>query len=170
MFGREKQNRPLDPLLPFGIRRGMRGQMFRRSDLSCSRVLTPCSGLSPHVSFEVGMDQKTGCDDKSSTLRKEFSMKTASLREWTYEEFMSLPEGGPYRYEIIDGELCMTVSPSQTSRNFWKSIRNRPAFSSFESPRESLSRSLRRGFFQRSDSGGRTGPALCLERAFVHHY
>ena len=39
-------------------------------------------------------------------------MKTAPLREWTYEEFMSLPEGGPYRYEIIDGELCMTPSPN----------------------------------------------------------
>jgi hypothetical protein len=25
----EKQNRPLDPLLPFGLRRGMPGQMFR---------------------------------------------------------------------------------------------------------------------------------------------
>ncbi|MHB8368562.1 MAG: Uma2 family endonuclease [Leptospirales bacterium] len=39
-------------------------------------------------------------------------MKTASLKEWTYEEFMSLPEGGPLRYEIIDGELCMTPSPN----------------------------------------------------------
>ena len=38
-------------------------------------------------------------------------MKTASLKEWTYEEFLSLPEGGPFRYEIIDGELCMTPSP-----------------------------------------------------------
>jgi len=25
----EKQNRPLDPLLPFGLRREMRGQMFK---------------------------------------------------------------------------------------------------------------------------------------------
>jgi len=47
-----------------------------------------------------------------STFVKEVVMKTASLREWTYEEFMSLPEGGPFRYEIIDGELCMTPSPS----------------------------------------------------------
>ena len=38
-------------------------------------------------------------------------MKTARLKEWTYEEFMSLPEGGPFRYEIIDGEFCMTPSP-----------------------------------------------------------
>jgi Uma2 family endonuclease len=39
-------------------------------------------------------------------------MKTARLKEWTYEEFMSLPEGGPFRYEIIDGEFCMTPSPN----------------------------------------------------------
>ena len=39
-------------------------------------------------------------------------MKTASLKEWTYEEFMSLPEGGSFRTEMIDGELCMTPSPS----------------------------------------------------------
>nr|AAX36047.1 ORF187 [Leptospirillum ferrooxidans] len=39
-------------------------------------------------------------------------MKTARLKEWTYEEFMSLPEGGPFRTEIIDGELCMTPSPN----------------------------------------------------------
>ena len=38
-------------------------------------------------------------------------MKTARLKEWTYEEFMALPEGGPVRYEIIDGDLCMTPSP-----------------------------------------------------------
>jgi hypothetical protein len=25
----EKQNRPIDPLLPFGLRRGMPGQMFK---------------------------------------------------------------------------------------------------------------------------------------------
>jgi len=53
-----------------------------------------------------------GYDDKASAWRKEVSMKTASLKEWTYEEFMSLPEGGPLRYEIIDGELCMTPSPN----------------------------------------------------------
>ena len=43
-------------------------------------------------------------------------MKTARLKEWTYEEFMSLPEGGPFRYEIIDGELCMTPSPNTRHR------------------------------------------------------
>ena len=55
-------------------------------------------------------------------------MKTASLREWTYEEFMSLPEGGPFRYEIIDGELCMTPSPSprhqEISGNLFEIIRH----------------------------------------------
>jgi len=39
-------------------------------------------------------------------------MKTARLKEWTYEEFMTLPEGGPFRYEIIDGDLCMTPAPN----------------------------------------------------------
>ena len=39
-------------------------------------------------------------------------MKTDRLKEWTYEEFMALPEGGTFRYEIIDGDLCMTPSPS----------------------------------------------------------
>ncbi|MCL4461254.1 MAG: Uma2 family endonuclease [Nitrospirae bacterium] len=39
-------------------------------------------------------------------------MKTAPLKEWTYEEFLTLPEGGPSRYEIIDGELYMTPSPN----------------------------------------------------------
>ena len=38
-------------------------------------------------------------------------MKTAKIAEWTYEEFLALPEGGPVRYEIIDGDLCMTTSP-----------------------------------------------------------
>nr|WP_238829371.1 Uma2 family endonuclease [Leptospirillum ferrooxidans] len=45
-------------------------------------------------------------------MGKEILMKTARLKEWTYEEFMSLPEGGPFRTEIIDGELCMTPSPN----------------------------------------------------------
>ena len=39
-------------------------------------------------------------------------MKTARIKEWTYEEFMTLPEEGPYRFEIIDGELFMTPSPT----------------------------------------------------------
>ena len=38
-------------------------------------------------------------------------MTTVRPKEWTYEEFMALPEGGPLRYEIIDGELSMTPAP-----------------------------------------------------------
>ena len=39
-------------------------------------------------------------------------MKTVRIEEWTYKEFMSLPEGDPYRYELIDGEFFMTPSPN----------------------------------------------------------
>jgi hypothetical protein len=35
----EKQNRPIAPLLPFGLRRGMLGQMFNRSP--CKRSFFP---------------------------------------------------------------------------------------------------------------------------------
>ena len=38
-------------------------------------------------------------------------MKTARLKEWTYEEFMALPEDPSCRYELIEGDLCMTPSP-----------------------------------------------------------
>ena len=55
-------------------------------------------------------------------------MKTARLKEWTYEEFMALPEGGPVRYEIIDGDLCMTPAPSprhqEISGNLFEIIRH----------------------------------------------
>ena len=55
-------------------------------------------------------------------------MKTARLKEWTYEEFMALPEGGPVRYELIDGELCMTPSPvprhQEISGNLFEIIRH----------------------------------------------
>jgi len=55
-------------------------------------------------------------------------MKTARLKEWTYEEFMALPEGGPVRYEIIDGDLCMTPSPvtrhQKISGNLFEIIRH----------------------------------------------
>ena len=49
-------------------------------------------------------------------------MKTAPLKEWTYEEFMTLPEGGPYRYEIIDGELFMTPSPNTRHQEISKNL------------------------------------------------
>ena len=69
-------------------------------------------------------------------------MKTARLKEWTYEEFLSLPEGGPFRYEIIDGDLCMTPSPNtrhqEISRNlsgfFWSFLKTRPVGRSFSAP------------------------------------
>ena len=69
-------------------------------------------------------------------------MKTASLKEWTYEEFMSLPEGGPFRYEIIDGELCMTPSPNTRHQEiswnlsgfFWSFLKRRPIGRSFSAP------------------------------------
>ena len=49
-------------------------------------------------------------------------MKTARLKEWTYEEFMALPEGGPVRYEIIDGDLCMTPAPSPRHQEISKNL------------------------------------------------
>ena len=49
-------------------------------------------------------------------------MKTARLKEWTYEEFMALPEGGPVRYEIIDGDLCMTPAPVTRHQKISKNL------------------------------------------------
>ena len=49
-------------------------------------------------------------------------MKMARLKEWTYEEFMALPEGGPVRYEIIDGDLCMTPSPVSRHQKISKNL------------------------------------------------
>ncbi|KGA92595.1 hypothetical protein LptCag_1739 [Leptospirillum ferriphilum] len=39
-------------------------------------------------------------------------MTTVRPKEWTYEEFMALPEGGPLRYEVIDGGLTMPPAPN----------------------------------------------------------
>ncbi|BAM07005.1 Uma2 family endonuclease [Leptospirillum ferrooxidans] len=69
-------------------------------------------------------------------------MKTTSLKEWTYEEFMSLPEGGPVRYEILDGGLCMTPSPNTRHQEiswnlsgfFWSFLKTRPVGRSFSAP------------------------------------
>ncbi|AIA30414.1 MAG: Uma2 family endonuclease [Nitrospirae bacterium] len=33
-------------------------------------------------------------------------------REWTYKDYLGLPEEGPLRYEVIDGELYMTPAPN----------------------------------------------------------
>ena len=39
-------------------------------------------------------------------------MTTVKLKEWTYEDYLALPEGGPLRYEVIDVELYMTPAPN----------------------------------------------------------
>ena len=53
-------------------------------------------------------------------------MTTVRPKEWTYEEFMALPEGGPLRYEIIDGDLTMTPAPNtrhqEISGNLFRTI------------------------------------------------
>ena len=33
-------------------------------------------------------------------------------RAWTYKDYLGFPEGGPLRYEVIDGELYMTPAPN----------------------------------------------------------
>ena len=38
-------------------------------------------------------------------------MRAAKAKGWTLEEFMALPAGGPFRYEIVGEELLMTPSP-----------------------------------------------------------
>ncbi len=69
-------------------------------------------------------------------------MKMARLKEWTYEEFMALPEGGPVRYEIIDGELCMTPAPNPRHQKIsgnlfgivWNFLRTNPLGEVFAAP------------------------------------
>lgn len=39
-------------------------------------------------------------------------MTTVMRHVWTYEDYLALPESGPIRYEIFDGELSMTPSPN----------------------------------------------------------
>ena len=55
-------------------------------------------------------------------------MKTARLKDWTYEEFMALPEDNSTRYELIDGDLCMTPAPNtrhqEISGNLFEIIRH----------------------------------------------
>ena len=33
-------------------------------------------------------------------------------RAWTYKDYLGFPEGGPFRYEVIEGELYMTPAPN----------------------------------------------------------
>ena len=53
---------------------------------------------------------------------QEVPMKNVNLEEWTYEDYLTLPEGGPFRYEIIDGELCMTPSPNTKHQKISRNI------------------------------------------------
>ena len=69
-------------------------------------------------------------------------MKTARLKEWTYEEFMALPEGGSVRYEIIEGDLYVTPAPSPRHQKIsinlsgivWNFLRTNPLGEIFAAP------------------------------------
>ncbi|MHB8370400.1 MAG: Uma2 family endonuclease [Leptospirales bacterium] len=69
-------------------------------------------------------------------------MTTVKPQEWTYEDYLSLPEGGPLRYEVIDGELYMTPAPNlrhqEISWNlavaFGSFLKERPIGKSFSAP------------------------------------
>jgi Uma2 family endonuclease len=73
---------------------------------------------------ESGQDYDGGV----SASLKEVRMATVKIKEWTYEDYLALPEGGPLRYEIIDGALNMTPSPNirhqEISINFSEIIRH----------------------------------------------
>jgi Uma2 family endonuclease len=43
---------------------------------------------------------------------KEVQMTMIKLQAWTYDDYLAFPEGGPLRYEVIDGELYMTPAPN----------------------------------------------------------
>lgn len=38
-------------------------------------------------------------------------MTTVARKEWIYEDYLTLPEGGPLHYEVIDGAPLMTPAP-----------------------------------------------------------
>ncbi|MCL4485274.1 MAG: Uma2 family endonuclease [Nitrospirae bacterium] len=69
-------------------------------------------------------------------------MTTVKPQEWTYEDYLALPEGGPLRYEVIDGELYMTPAPNtrhqEISMNlsgiFWNFLRSNPIGKIFVAP------------------------------------
>ncbi|MEQ1857469.1 MAG: Uma2 family endonuclease [Longimicrobiales bacterium] len=44
------------------------------------------------------------------------SRPTSLPTEWTYSEYARLPDDG-YKYEVIDGEVCMTPSPGPPHQN-----------------------------------------------------
>ncbi len=39
-------------------------------------------------------------------------MTAAKPQEWTCEDYLALPEGEPFRYGVIDGELYLTFAPN----------------------------------------------------------
>lgn len=38
-------------------------------------------------------------------------MTTVARKEWVYEDYLALPEGGLLYYEVIDGEPLMIPAP-----------------------------------------------------------
>ena len=62
-------------------------------------------------------------------------MENGKLKEWTYEDYLALPEDSGIRYEIIDGELYITPSGSHSPEHqkitgalfamFWNFLRNK---------------------------------------------
>jgi Uma2 family endonuclease len=69
-------------------------------------------------------------------------MTTVKSRQWTYEDYLALPEGGPRRYEVFDGELYMTPAPNtrhqEISGNLfgivWHFLRSNPIGKIFAAP------------------------------------
>lgn len=39
-------------------------------------------------------------------------MTPVMRHDWTYEDCLALPEEGPFRYEVFEGERCMIPSPN----------------------------------------------------------
>ena len=94
------------------------------------------------IEMKVGTDSALGYDEVMFGSTKEVLMRTVKIEEWTYEEFMSLPEGDPYRYELIDGEFFMTPSPNSRHQEIsgnlfamiWTHLRSNPLGKVFAAP------------------------------------
>ena len=69
-------------------------------------------------------------------------MNTARLKDWTYEDFMALPEDPSCRYELIDGDLYVTPSPVSRHQKIsinlsgivWNFLRTNPLGEIFAAP------------------------------------
>ncbi|MHB1757363.1 MAG: Uma2 family endonuclease [Leptospirillum sp.] len=91
---------------------------------------------------ELELPPDRGYDVDMTDSIMEVPMKTAPLKGWTYEEFMTLPEGGACRYEIIEGELFMTPSPNSKHQEIsgnlfaviWTHLRSNPFGKVFAAP------------------------------------